>query len=124
MPHSFPWQVSIKGEIDEHYCGASFLSPNWVLTAAHCANIVFIGEYFGDVVVLGQHDRQDEGEPEKQTIAIAEKYIHPSYDSPDRANDIALLKLKEPAVLGDHVSPACIPDQGDFGDSSSFPAGN
>ena len=56
-PHSFPWQISIKGDIDEHYCGGSIISPYWVLTAAHCANIVFIGEYFGDVVVVGQHDR-------------------------------------------------------------------
>ena len=56
-PHSFPWQISIKGAIDEHYCGGSILSPYWVLTSAHCAKIVFLGENYGDVVVVGQHDR-------------------------------------------------------------------
>ena len=74
-------------------------------------------------MVLGQHDRQDEGEPGKQTIPIVEKFLHPNYDTPDRANDVALLKLKEPAVLGDTISPACLPHQGDFGDDSSYPAG-
>ena len=61
IPHSFPWQVSIKGKEAEHYCGASLRSPNWILTPANCAEIVFIGTY-GDVVVVGQHDRRDEGE--------------------------------------------------------------
>ena len=46
IPHSFPWQVSIKGQDDLHYCGGSILSQYWVLTAAHCANIVFIGTYY------------------------------------------------------------------------------
>ena len=64
VPHSFPWMVSIQGEIDPHYCGASIISPNWVLTAGHCGKIVFVAEYFSDQVVVGQHDRhmmQEEG---------------------------------------------------------------
>ena len=68
--------------------------------------------------------RDDASEEAKQTITIAEKYIHPGYDTPDKANDIALLKLKEPIRMGPTISPPCIPDQNDFGDSSSFPAGS
>ena len=67
--------------------------------------------------------RNDPGEENKQTITIAEKFIHQQYDSPPRANDIALLKLKEPINMGSTISPPCIPQQNDFGDSSSFPAG-
>ena len=59
----------------------------------------------------------------KQVIRIKEVFMHPQYDHPDRANDIALLKLKEPAQFTDTVSPPCIPDQDDFGDESSFGAG-
>ena len=40
-----------------------------------------------------------------------------------RANDVALLKLKEPAVLGSTVMPPYLPELGDFGDSSSFNPG-
>jgi len=122
-PHSFPWMVSLKGATDLHYCGASLISPRWVLTAAHCAKIVFIGTFAGDVAVVGLHDRQNDKEEGVQTITIEAKFTIPSYDNPDRANDIALLKLKEPAVMGPTVMPPCLPELGDFGDASSFHPG-
>ena len=73
---------------------------------------------------VGMHDRR--GGPEegdRQMIKIAGgiglkqrcpspgKFIHPSHDNPARANDIALLRLEEPAVMGKTISPPCLPEQ-------------
>lgn len=61
-----------------------------------------------------------------QVIGVEEVFLHPNYDNnayPDKSFDIALLKLKEPAEMTDYVSPPCLPEQGDFGDDSSFGAG-
>ena len=96
------------------------------------------GTYTGDVVWLGMHDRRGgDDDSERQmikvmmiritlghchmilifcfshefTLQISEKFIHPEYDNPARANDVALLKLESAATMGKTVSPACLPDQ-------------
>ena len=66
--------------------------------------------------VLKQTDRQTNRQTDMNKLClylfkITEKFIHPEYDSPARANDVALLKLETPAVMGKTLSPACLPDQ-------------
>ena len=77
-------------------------------------------------MAVGQHDRDDSSEAGKQQISIESVFIHPNYEKPSepkKSFDVALLKLKSPATLSDTVKTVCLPEVGDFGDDSSFPAG-
>jgi len=99
-PGEFPWQgwFLLQTPSGVFSCGASLIHPQWVLTAAHCANNATISE-----VILGAHDISDTGEAERQVIGVARSILHPDYSPLRNDNDIALLELQSPAALTDRV---------------------
>ncbi|XP_008314450.1 complement factor D [Cynoglossus semilaevis] len=90
-PHSRPYMASIQkpeGEKMIHECGGFVVADQWVMSAAHCLSDGINGRK----IVLGVHSLS-QVEDTKQTFDILEVHNHPSFQSYNFDNDIALIKL-------------------------------
>ncbi|XP_072359756.1 plasminogen [Scyliorhinus torazame] len=102
-PYSWPWQISLRTSFGAHFCGGTLIDTKWVLTAKHClerssnpsAYKVYLGIY-----------RDSALETSRQIINVDKIVLGPN------RNDIALLRLKRPAILNDKVALICLPTKG------------
>jgi len=96
-----------------YQCGASLISDSVVLTAGHCVNDT--QSLAGKVIVrCGEWDTQSEDESEPyQEVEVERIQIHPEFNVDNHHNNFAVLFLKNPFTLSDHISPVCLPKPGE-----------
>lgn len=126
QPGEWPWMAFIDRTGDKQltssdFCGGSFVSEYYVVTAAHCVDSSIPADL---AVFAGAHLRNDESPDEwVQKLSVETIHIHEDVEfrncncdldewlqTAAYESDIAILKLTEPVVFNDRVRPICLPE--------------
>ncbi|XP_042665450.1 transmembrane protease serine 7 [Centrocercus urophasianus] len=102
----WPWQVSLHF-VGAAYCGASVISKEWLISAAHC----FQGSKLADPRAWRAHLGMRIQGRAKFVSAVRRIIVHEYYNSRNYDYDIALLQLSKPwpDTMSHVIQPICVP---------------
>ena len=105
-PQEFPQMASLQYR-GRHFCAASVLSSDWLLTAAHCVDA---SGYQNFSVVMGTNDLN---RLDGATVRAPQRIVvHEKWDSKRLRFDVALIKLNAKVTLDQRVRKALLPPPG------------
>ncbi|KAM6224886.1 enteropeptidase [Rhynchocyon petersi] len=113
---AWPWLVALYYN-DRLLCGASLISMDWLVSAAHCVygrNL----EPSKWKAVLGLHMTSNLTSPHVVTRQLDQIVINPQYNKRSKDSDIVMMHLEFKVNYTDYIQPICLPKE-----NQVFPAG-
>jgi secreted trypsin-like serine protease len=86
-----------------HFCGASIVGENHLVTAAHCVDGKNMSQFFALAGTSSLKDASSGSRHPIQSCLVHEKYVRLTSNTTSQ-NDIALCKVQFPFVFGDKIA--------------------
>lgn len=100
------WMTSLRF-LNSHICGASLITPEFAITAAHC--VEGLPSSLLSIVINVKYLSKTSDQHVQHRI-ITSVHMHPGYDSTKIDNDIALIQFSSLNVTGNwKFTPVCLP---------------
>ncbi|XP_011497935.1 PREDICTED: trypsin-1-like [Ceratosolen solmsi marchali] len=107
-PNKYPWLARLVYD-GKFHCGASLLTNDYVITAAHCLRKLKRSKIR---IILGDHDQFVTSDGQAIMRAVAAVIRHRNFDTESYNHDVALLKLRRPVIFSKTIRPVCLPRPG------------
>ncbi|XP_058791264.1 transmembrane protease serine 9-like [Phymastichus coffea] len=107
-PNKYPWLARLVYD-GKFHCGASLLSNDYVITAAHCLRKLKRSKIR---IILGDHNQFETSDGQAVMRAVGAVVRHRNFDTESYNHDVALLKLRRPVVFSKTIRPVCLPQAG------------